>query len=268
MYISSYSIIKFGDETIKYYFSKKKSSEFIRNNELTLRLETISHILRITIKVLIVFVSILMTISILGYQMAPLLSTLGMISIGLSLGLQSFVKDFVAGFFILIENSISVGDFIKIKQISGIVEDLTLRTLYIRDQGSGSLTVIPFGAIDIIENRSKGFSYVLISTAISNEESPQKISNIVLNTLEKLKEKFPEFKKNILSDIEMKGIVHATHCSTVFRCKIKVTPAYKMKIKNAFTTILKQTFDDENIKIPMPPKNEKTSISNTKFDYI
>ena len=80
-----------------------------------------------------VFIAILMILSQFGVDITPLLASVGIVGLALSLGAQTLIKEFIGGFLILLENQYVLGDTIILDTLTGEVERITLRATYVRD---------------------------------------------------------------------------------------------------------------------------------------
>lgn len=116
-----------------------------------------SQILRGTIIVL----AGLMVLGTLGVDIGPLVASLGVAGLAVSLGAQTLIKDYFGGLMILIENQYIVGDTITIGPVSGTVERLTLRLTTLRDI-NGRLHTIPNGDVRIVSNASRGWALAMV----------------------------------------------------------------------------------------------------------
>jgi small-conductance mechanosensitive channel len=183
--------------------------------------------------------------------MAFILTSLGIFSVTLTFGVQSFVKDFVAGFCILFENSVMVGDQVDLDGRVGVVEWLSLRTIRIRAD-NGMLQTIPFGSITVIGNKSSGFVHTLINLSVAYDESPEKVAQLLEKTYQMLKN-HPIYGRKILSTLEQRGIVEVTDYSTVFQARLKVAPGEQERMRRMFTMTLKKVCDEAGVKVPSPP---------------
>lgn len=115
------------------------------------RAHTLTHIVRDAARIVIFFVGAMMILSEVGIDLKPLLAAAGLGGLAIGFGAQSLVKDLISGFFILLENSIRVGDVVEVAGIAGIVEQIELRAVRLRDL-SGNVHVVPNGAIDKVKN--------------------------------------------------------------------------------------------------------------------
>jgi small-conductance mechanosensitive channel len=119
-------------------------------------------------------VTILMVLSELNVNLAPLLASAGIVGVALSFGAQSLVRDFLVGFFVILEDQYRVGDSVSITAnggtFSGKIEDLTLRYTSVRG-GDGTLYEVGNGNILFVANRSRGVGNITVDVRVQREGS-------------------------------------------------------------------------------------------------
>jgi small-conductance mechanosensitive channel len=122
------------------------------------RATTVTKVLLGAVLVALWAVVLVLVLSEVGVDIAPILASAGVVGVALGFGAQSLVRDFLAGLFILMEDQFEVGDTVQIAStggtVVGTVDSLTLRITILRTQ-QGSLTVVPNGNIQLLENRSR-----------------------------------------------------------------------------------------------------------------
>jgi len=118
------------------------------------KLRTITGVLRATASTVIILVAVVMILREIGFDITPLLASAGIVGLAFGFGAQSLVKDVIAGFFLLIENQFDEGDEIEILGEKGIVQKITLRTVWLKDENE-VLHIIPNGSIVVVKNFSK-----------------------------------------------------------------------------------------------------------------
>lgn len=116
------------------------------------KIKTVLSIVLGTTKLLILISAILISLSIMGIDIGPILASMGLLGLALSLGAREIVADFLAGILILLENEYNVGDFIKIDSKQGFVKEITLRKTVLEDE-EGFLHSIPNAQIKIISKK-------------------------------------------------------------------------------------------------------------------
>ena len=118
------------------------------------RLRTLNSLVRTGSSAVILVVATFMIVRELGFDIAPLLASAGIAGLAIGFGAQTLIKDIIAGAFILIENQFDEGDEVEILDKKGVVEKVTLRTVWLKAK-DGTLHIIPNGSITVISNFSK-----------------------------------------------------------------------------------------------------------------
>jgi small conductance mechanosensitive channel len=111
-------------------------------------------------------------------DIAPLLASVGVAGLALSLGAQSLIKDLISGLLILIENQFAVGDVIQVGDVAGGVERFTLRATYLRSL-DGKLHVVPNGEIRIVANITRNWSRALVDLGVAYEEDLDRVLKVL-----------------------------------------------------------------------------------------
>src|SRR4051812_34116976 len=111
----------------------------------------------------IVFVSLLGEINI---NIGPLLAGAGVAGAALAFGAQNIIKDYLAGFFILLENQYTLGDVVRIGALSGTVEEITMRITVLRGV-DGAVHVIPNGTIQSVSNMTSAWARVIVDVGVA-----------------------------------------------------------------------------------------------------
>jgi small conductance mechanosensitive channel len=120
-------------------------------------------------------VVLLLVLGELGLNVAPLIAGAGIAGIALGFGAQSLVKDFLSGFFILVEDQYGVGDVINLGDATGTVEDVTLRVTRLRAT-DGTVWFVPNGEIKQVGNTSMEWSRALIDVLVPYESDVRAIT--------------------------------------------------------------------------------------------
>ena len=121
------------------------------------RAKTLVNIINSAIKVFVYIVASFMILKEVGVDIAPLLAGVGIAGLAIGFGAQTLVRDFITGFFILMENQYRVGDVVKIGDHAGLVEEVNLRTTVLRDL-EGVVHTIPNGEVQSVNNLTHGWS--------------------------------------------------------------------------------------------------------------
>lgn len=261
----AYVLVKVGDRILQYYVEEKYSGSH-ENKLIASRLKTLMAMLRTLLRIVVWVPAFIMiaTQFVGAANLMTLGASLGGASFGLTFGFQSIVRDFVTGFFLIIENNLMVGDEIVVDSHDGVVEEISLRTLKIRGD-NGALLTIPFGAISIISNMSRRFCAIVMNISASYKESPEKIQECAEKAFQLLK-KTPGVGRHTFSPLEVRGLQEVTSYSIVFQVRIRTAPGYQHMVRRTYNKLLKKIFDEEGISVPNTPCSvalSQPSLTNT-----
>ena len=214
------------------------------------RAHTLTHIVRDVARIVIFFVGVMMILSEVGIDLKPLLAAAGLGGLAIGFGAQSLVKDLISGFFILLENSVRVGDVVEIAGVSGVVEEIELRTIKLRDL-SGNLHVVPNGVIDKVKNMTKDYSYYVFDIGVAYREEVDEVMEVLKEIADELQAD-PAFGTDVLAPLEMLGVDQFADSAVIIKCRIKTEPIKQWRIGREMNRRIKNTFDAKGIEIPFP----------------
>lgn len=234
-------------------FASRKLSGVIqryKDEEYKKRAETLSSILKIALKIIVIAVAGVIILGEIGVQIAPILAAAGILGLAVGFGAQNLVQDIISGFFLLLEDQVRVGDVIQIADKGGLVEKVTLRMLILRDL-SGNVHFIRNGKIDVITNMTKEFSRYVFDISVALKEDVDNVIRIIKEVDEDMRSD-PEIRDNILEPIEIMGLDKFADSALVVRARTTTKPIMQWTIGREFNKRLKKRFDQEGIEIPFP----------------
>ena len=214
------------------------------------RLDTLERVFRYVSAVIITLVGGMVALSAVGISTAPTLATAGAPAIAIGFGAQSLVKDYFNGFFLLLENQVRQGDVVEVAGKSGLVEEMTLRYIRLRDY-EGSVHYIPNGTIDSVTNRSRGFAFALLDIGVAYRENVDEVYAVMHEVAAGMRSD-PELGEKIVEDLEIAGVDNWADSAVIIRCRFKVMPLEQWTVRRAFLYRLKKAFDAAGIEIPYP----------------
>jgi moderate conductance mechanosensitive channel len=214
------------------------------------RAKTLLPLLRRAILVILVVFGGLVILAELGIEIAPLLAGAGVLGLAIGFGSQALVRDVITGLFILIEDTIAVGDYVTVGGHSGVVEDLSIRTIKLRDV-SGTVHTVPFGDVTTVENYTKDFSYAVLDIGVGYGEDTDVVSAVLAEIGEEILAD-EVFKERILSPLEIMGVHELGDSAVVIRARIKTRPMLQWGVRREFYRRIKKRFDVLGIEIPFP----------------
>jgi len=214
------------------------------------RMRTLLPLLRNAFLVLLVVLVTMTVLSELGLNIAPLLAGAGVVGLAIGFGAQTLVKDVITGLFILIEDTISVGDVVDVAGHSGVVEAVTIRTIRLRDI-SGTVHIIPFSDVTSIENLTRDFAFALLDIGIAYREDTDAVIEVIKTIGAELREN-PDFSNRIMEDIQILGLDRFDDSAVIIRARIKTQPLQQWAVRRGFNLLMKRRFDELGIEIPFP----------------
>lgn len=214
------------------------------------RAHTLTYIVKDVARIVIFFVGVTMILSEVGVDLKPLLAAAGLGGLAIGFGAQSLVKDLISGFFILLENSIRMGDVVEVAGVAGIVEEIELRAIKLRDL-SGNVHVVPNGVIDKVKNMTKDYSYYLLDIGVAYREDVDEVMALLQEIAEELC-RDPRFAHDILEPLEMLGVDQFADSAVIIKCRIKTKPIQQWRVGREMNRRIKKTFDAKGIEIPFP----------------
>lgn len=214
------------------------------------RIETMTQVLRYAAAAAILVVAGMLTLDQLGIAIAPLVATAGVAGLAIGFGLQSLMKDYFAGIVLLVEDQIRKGDVIEAAGKAGLVEEMTLRYVRVRDY-DGNVHFIPNGVITTVTNLSREYAYVVIDAGIAYGADIDK-AFVVMREVAQAMRADPAFSSRICEDLEIAGVERWENSAVVLRARVKVIPLEQWNVKREFLRRLKYAFDAAGIEIPYP----------------
>ena len=216
------------------------------------RAETVSGVLRKLTTVAVVAMTSLTLLGELNISTAPVLTGLGVAGVAIGFGAQQLVGDLIAGFFLIFENQIRIGDVVVINGIGGKVEEIQLRITVLRGL-DGSVHTFRNGTIQTLSNMTKDFSYFVLDLGIAYKEDTDRVSQ-VLRELGAEMQADAEWGPSILEPVEILGVEQFGDSRVTLKLRIKTLPIRQFDVGREFRRRLKYRFDKERIEIPFPQR--------------
>jgi small conductance mechanosensitive channel len=215
------------------------------------RIDTVANAFRYFASVVVVLVAGMLMLNELGISIAPILATAGVAGIAIAFGAQSLIKDYFTGFFLLLEDQIRVGDVVEVSGKGGLVEEMTLRYVRLRDL-EGHVHFVPNGEIKLVTNRTRVYATPVIDVPISYAEDAERVMQVMRDSAAALRAD-PQWSARIVADLEPIQMERWADSSVVLRSRFKVVPPIEQwNVRREYLKRLKQAFDERGIEIPYP----------------
>jgi small conductance mechanosensitive channel len=214
------------------------------------RISTLVGVFDNAASVAIVIGGILMVFQEVGVPVGPLLGGAAVFGLAVAFGAQNLIRDYFYGFVILLENQYKLNDVIRIRDIAGQVEAITLRVTLLRDL-EGCVHFIPNGEITQVTNMTHGWSRALFDIGVAYKENVDRVMEVILEVGKELR-KDPQFRMLILEDPTMLGVDSFADSAVQIKFFIKTRPLQQWTVKRELLRRLKNRFDELGIEIPFP----------------
>ncbi len=215
------------------------------------RIETLARVFRNGAAVIIVLVAGMLVLGELGISIAPILATAGVAGVALGFGAQSLIKDYFNGFFLLLDDQIREGDVVEVAGKSGLVEEVTLRYVRLRDF-DGHVHFVPNGEIKVVSNRTRSFAYAAVDVGVGYGVDIDQALALMREAGQAMRAD-AKWQARLADDIEILGVERLDNSAVVLRCRLKVVPAIEQwNVKREFLKRVKLAFDARGIEMPFP----------------
>jgi len=204
------------------------------------------------IKYGVLFAGGLITLHQVGVNVTPILAGVGILSLAVGFGAQTLVKDIINGLFILVEDSIAVGDVINVRGTGGLVEAVKLRTIRLRDL-DGSVHIIPNSQVEMITNMTKDYSYYVLDVGVAYCEDPDEVIG-ALREIDAEMRAEAAFAADMLAPIEILGVDRFTDSAVVVRARLQTKPIKQWSVGREFNRRMKKLFEARGIELPFPQR--------------
>jgi small conductance mechanosensitive channel len=220
------------------------------DREAVKRAETLGRVFRYLAAVVISLIAGILVLSELGVSVAPILGAAGVAGLAVGFGAQSLVKDFFTGFFLLLENQIRQGDVVQLGEHAGLVEEVTLRYVQLRDY-DGHVHFVPNGSITSVVNMARGHAQAVIDVGVGYGADLDTAMALMRQVASELRLD-GAYASRILDDLEMAGVERWSDSSVVLRARFRVAPLEQWNVRREYLRRLKYAFDTAGIEIPFP----------------
>jgi small conductance mechanosensitive channel len=183
-------------------------------------------------------------------NIAPLLASAGVVGLAIGFGAQTLVKDWINGFFILIENQFEVGDVIRAAGVSGKVEEVTIRRTMLRD-ADGTLHIVPNSSIQIVSNSTRDWSQLTLHVAVGYSENSDRVIKLLKEVADEIYSD-ESYRKDLVAAPEVPGIESVRGQEVDYLFVAKVSPGRQFDVARELRRRIKACFEQNKIKAGLP----------------
>jgi small-conductance mechanosensitive channel len=214
------------------------------------RVRTLLPMLRTVLSVAILAFVVLNVLTEIGVNVAPLIAGAGVVGLAIGFGSQTLVRDVITGVFLLFEDAVAVGDVVQVGGLSGVVEQLSIRSIKLRSV-DGSVHIIPFSAVTTVTNMTRDFAFAVLDVSVAYGEDTDRVVGVLKEIGAEIRAD-AKFGPLIRDELDVLGVERLADSGVTIRARIKTEPASRWSVGREFNRRIKQRFDRLGIEIPYP----------------
>lgn len=214
------------------------------------RLDSLVPLLRSLVQATIGVLAALLLLSELGVNIGPLLAGAGILGLAVGFGAQTLVKDLITGVTILLEDGATVGDVVEVAGHAGVVEEMRIRIIQLRDL-SGNVHLVPYSDVTTIKNFTKEFSFYLFEVGVAYREDTDEVCKVLTAIGEEMQQD-EQFGPDIMEPLQILGVDQFADSAVIIKARIKTVPIRQWAVGREFNRRMKKRFDELGIEIPFP----------------
>lgn len=231
------------------------------------RARTLLTLFRNALAVIISTITIMIVLSEVGVNIAPLLAGAGALGLAVSFGSQTLVKDIITGIFIQFENGMNTGDLVTIGPLTGTVERMSIRSVGVR-QDTGAYHFIPWSSLTTFANFVRGIGSFVADYEVDRREDVDTANRALHIAVDELMTQ-PDIRPLVIREPSFAGIVGLSNTAFTIRVSFTTQPLKQWTVRFALDAMVKKHFDLAGIRPPMqtlqlmPPGTETSTASAT-----
>ncbi|MBD9595903.1 mechanosensitive ion channel family protein [Ensifer sp. ENS05] len=214
------------------------------------RIRTLLPILKNVLMILFVAVALMMALSSLGVEIAPLIAGAGVVGVAIGFGAQTVVKDVISGMFYLLDDAFRVGEYIQSGSYKGTVESFSLRSVKLRHH-RGAIYIVPFSELGAVQNMSRDWVVEKLTVTVGYDTDVDKARKIIKKIGQELLVD-PEFAAITIQPLKMQGIDSLGDSGLILRMKFTTVPGEQFMLKRRALMMINKAFHDNDIKPAFP----------------
>lgn len=214
------------------------------------RADTIASVLRSAVSLLILVTAFLLVLQTFEINLAPFIAGTSLIGVAVGFGAQNIVKDFLAGMFLLLEDQYGVGDVIDVKEATGTVEAVGLRTTRLRDV-EGVAWYVRNGEIVRVGNMSQQYAQVVLDVPVGVGQDVAAAQAAMSAAAADLYAD-PGWLPSLLAAPEVLGIERLGRDETVLRLVARVKPLEQWRVARELRARIRANLDGAGVDTVLP----------------
>ncbi len=211
------------------------------------RVKTLTSLLQSTLRYVTSIVAFLMILDLLGIDTKALLGGAAVLGLAVGFGAQNLVRDVITGFFLIYERQYDVGDYVSVAGVSGIVEQIGLRTTVIREF-SGDVHTIPNGLIEKTTNKSRREPRALIEVPVPYTADLHQVMDILTQVCQQAAQELTEIREGP----KVLGVSQLSESGVVLTIWARTEPMKQWGVERELRFRMKEALDAAGVEVPYP----------------
>jgi len=216
--------------------------------EIQKRAETIQNLAGKALFMLIWIIAGIMILNEMNFDVRPLLAGAGVAGVAIGFGAQNIIKDVLGGIFLMMENQIRVNDVVVINGMTGLVEEINLRTTVLRGE-DGAVHIFPNGIIQGLSNLTREYSYYVFNLSIAYTDDIDRVVTVLKGIGEELGQEEP-YRAAVLAPIEVLGVDKLADSGAVIKARFKTVPNQQWIVGREMNRRIIKRFEEAKIGMP------------------
>jgi len=209
------------------------------------RSETLLPLVRSFLSVFLLSCVLLMILSIVGVEIAPLLAGAGIVGIAVGFGAQKLVQDVISGIFFLLDDAFRRGEYIEAASLRGTVERISIRSITLRHH-LGAVQTIPFSEIATVRNLSRDWITKKLEFRLDYRTDVEKVRKLIKKVGQKML-LHPEYGQHFLLPLKSQGVTRVEESALIFRMKFTCVPGEQWVIRREAFRLVQESLKDNGI---------------------
>ncbi len=219
-------------------------------DQLAVRSTTLSRVIVQVVSLVIWAIAIVMILSQLGVDTTPLIAAIGVSALALGFAAQNIIRDYLHGFFILMEDWYREGEVAVIQGTGGLVEKITLRRTVLRDL-NGAMHIFPNSRVEQASNLTRDWARINLNVSVGYNENLNRVFDVINQVCQALKED-PQWGGNMLTTPHVERVDNLGDSGIEIKILGDTKPITQWALMGELRKRLKERFDEEGIEIPWP----------------
>ena len=199
---------------------------------------------------MLVAIGVVEVLSELGVNANALLAGAGVVGLAIGFGSQTLVKDLITGLFILVGDTVRVGDVVDLGGKAGVVEAISMRTITLRAY-NGDVHTIPYSSIDVVTNMTKDFSFAVFDLVVAYKEDVDRVMEVLREIDSQLRREWP-YRRADARALEIAGVDAFRDSGRPGQGAHQGRAGEQWKVGREFNRRIKRRFDELGIELPVP----------------